>query len=383
MKNDLRIPEHNTCQEETHNTYSNPDNTFRADKTPVNQTKNKMMQVQEIAETCKHLPERYVRKQEEEYRHFNTTYDPNNPKIADIPIIDFSILTSSRIELDKLTSALSTWGCIQAVNHGIESSFLEKLRETGKLFFKLPADERNKCLREEHDIEGYGNDNVLSDHQTLDWNDRLHLSVLPLHRRKYQFWPQNPTHFREVLDEYCSKMELINEFFLKAMAKSLNLDENCFWDQYGKTGTMNARFNYYPACPWPEKVLGFKPHADSTAITVLLQDKEIEGLQILKDDQWFHVPIVNEALTINVGDQIQIMSNGIFKSPVHRVFVDSKRDRMTLAMICRPQTEKDIGPVEGLITDKTPRLYKNVTMTTDFFFKYYQHGMRAIDACKI
>ena len=77
------------------------------------------------------------------------------------------------------------------------------------------------------------------------------------------------------------------------------------------------------------------------------------------------------------------MSNGIFKSCVHRVLVNSEKERMSVAMFCMPQTEKDIGPVDELISDETPRLYKNVTFILDDFFKNYQQGRRAIDALKI
>ncbi|KAI3811232.1 hypothetical protein L1987_20951 [Smallanthus sonchifolius] len=265
---------------------------------------------------------------------------------AKIPVIDVSLLTSSPLELDKLKSAVTTWGCFQAVNHGIESSFLEKVCEIGELFFKLSADEKKKYLREENDVDGYGNDMVFSDDQILDWADRLYLTVLPKDQRKFQFWPQNPTHFREILDEYSSKIELIYQVTLKALARSLNLDEDCFLNQYGTTEKKSARFNYYPPCPWPEKVLGVKPHADSSAITLLLQDKEVEGLQLLKDGQWVGVP---DALTINVGDQIEIMSNGMFKSPVHRVLVNSKKKRMTVAVFCPVQSNKhfDVEEIRG------------------------------------
>ncbi|GKF53208.1 non-heme dioxygenase N-terminal domain-containing protein, partial [Tanacetum coccineum] len=99
-------------------------------------------------------------------------------------------------ELDKLKSAVTTWGCFQTINHGIGSSLLEKVREIGIQFFKLPVDEKEKCLRDKDDVEGYGNDMVLSNNQTLDWNDRIYLTVIPQHQIKLQFWPQNPTHFR-------------------------------------------------------------------------------------------------------------------------------------------------------------------------------------------
>jgi isopenicillin N synthase-like dioxygenase len=101
-------------------------------------------------------------------------------------------------------------------------------------------------------------------------------------------------------------LEIITEVVLKAMARSLNLEDGCFLEQYGKRATMTARFNYYPKCPRPDLVLGLKPHADGSVITILLQDKEVEGLQFQKDNQWFRVPIISEALLINVGDQAEV-----------------------------------------------------------------------------
>ncbi|XP_076919635.1 protein LATERAL BRANCHING OXIDOREDUCTASE 1-like [Bidens hawaiensis] len=311
-----------------------------------------------------------------------------NATVAKLPWEEYVRAISSRFsnsmfedpleEIASLTHADST-----TTIHSMPCSLLDKVREVSRRFFDLSAKEKKECLREDDDLQGYGNDMFLSDDQVLDWTDRLYLTVLPKDQRRLQFWPQNPTDFREVVDEYCSKIELINEVILKAMATSLNLEENCFWDQYGTTAKMIARFNYYPPCQWPDRVLGVKPHGDGSAVTYLLQDIEVEGLQVLKDGQWFGVPIVPDALTINVGDQIELMSNGLFKSPVHQVLVNSNKERMTLAMFCLPQTEKDIGPVDGLITDVTPRLYKNITFSADFFFENYQQGKRPIDACKI
>lgn len=90
------------------------------------------------------------------------------------------------------------------------------------------------------------------------------------------------------------------------MARSLSLEKDSFLNQYGTIGKMQAWFNYYPLCPLPEKVLRVKLHADGSAIIVLLHEKEVEGHQLLKDDQWVGVSIVPEALTINVGDQIEV-----------------------------------------------------------------------------
>ncbi|XVE98424.1 hypothetical protein REPUB_Repub03eG0105300 [Reevesia pubescens] len=333
--------------------------------------------VQELAAiNSKEVPERYIRKGDN-----NGALDASFP-VLDVPTIDLDLLASSSPseELEKLKSALISCGCIQAINHGITSAFLEKVREVGHQFFALPTEEKKKYSREIGSIEGYGNDMILSEHQILDWTDRLYVTLSPEEKRTLKFWPQKPQHFREILNEYTMKLQVIAEVFLKAMARSLNLEENRFLHQYGDQATMQARFNYYPICPRPDLVLGVKPHADGSAITMLLQDKEVEGLQFLKDDQYVRVPIIPEALLINVGDQVEIMSNGIFKSPVHRVVTNSEKERITLAVFCVPHPDQDIQPVEELINETSPRLYKKVKDYVSLYFQYYQQGRRPIEA---
>jgi isopenicillin N synthase-like dioxygenase len=77
------------------------------------------------------------------------------------------------------------------------------------------------------------------------------------------------------------------------------------------------------------------------------------------------------------------MSNGIFKSPVHRVVTNSERERITLAVFCIPESEIEIEPIDGLVNESTPRLYKKMKNYVDIYFQYYQQGKRPIDAAKI
>ncbi|XAR66842.1 Codeine 3-O-demethylase [Bertholletia excelsa] len=336
--------------------------------------------VQELLASGGDLPEKYIYKGED--GDIGTSFP-----VLEVLVIDLSLLTSSSTsaqeELVKLQSALSFCGCFQLINHGMTSSFLDEVSEVAKRFFALPMDEKQKYARTVDDVEGYGNDSVLSEHQSLDWMDRLYLNVSPEDIRKLRFWPENPENFRKVLHEYTVKLAELNKIILMAMAVSLNLEETCFLKQYGKRATMVARYNFYSPCPRPDLILGAKPHADGSAITFLLQDKEVKGLQVQKDGQWFWVPIIPHALLINVGDQIEIMSNGIFKSPLHRVVTNSERERLTLAMFCVPDADEEIGPVEKLIDENRPRLYRNIKNFVSLFFENYQQGKRPIDAVKI
>ncbi|XVF34555.1 hypothetical protein REPUB_Repub18cG0069000 [Reevesia pubescens] len=296
-----------------------------------------------------------------------------------VPIIDISLLLSSRDELEKLRLALASGGCFQAIGHGISSSFIDKVREVAKQFFGLPQEEKQKYSRAVNEVEGYGHDLIVSEKQVLDWNSRLFLRVFPQHQRKLNLWPENPNNFREVLHEYSIKLKQMMDLLFKAMAKSLKLEENSFSNQFGDNPVMQVRFNFYPPCSRPDKVLGVKPHSDRSGVTVLLQDEEVEGLQIVKDERWITVPVIPHALVVNLGDQMQIMSNGIFKSPVHRVLTNTDKLRISVAMFNEAEPEKEIGPVEGLIDDNKPRLYRNVKNYASFNYECFQKGKVALE----
>ncbi|KAJ7957721.1 2-oxoglutarate (2OG) and Fe(II)-dependent oxygenase superfamily protein [Quillaja saponaria] len=179
-----------------------------------------------------------------------------------------------------------------------------------------------------------------------------------------------------------TKTKLMMNLLLKAMARSLNLEEGSFLNQFGERARMQARFNFYPRCSKPDLVFGMKPHTDS-GITVLLQDKEVEGLQILIDDKWVNVPTIADALVVNLGDQMQIMSNGIFKSPMHRVVTNTEKLRMSVAMFNEPDPEIEIGPVNDLIDEKRPRLYRNVKNYGIINYKSHQEETVALETIQI
>ena len=97
----------------------------------------------------------------------------------------------------------------------------------------------------------------------------------------------------------------VTELISKAMAKSLNLEESCFLNQFGEGAVLRARFNYYSCCQRPDLVLGLKPHADGSGYTIILQD-DVEGLQVHKDGKWFTVPTIPHALLVLMGDQMEV-----------------------------------------------------------------------------
>ncbi|GAB2289160.1 hypothetical protein Dimus_023463 [Dionaea muscipula] len=153
--------------------------------------------VQEISlQSTKEVPHEYIHKNG--YPQASEDFLP----WMDTLLIDLSLLSSSSSpaaavsELDKLHSALTSWGCFQVINHGMTSSFLDEVRQVTKQFFALPSEEKQKHSRTVDDIDGYGNDTIVYEHQTLDWGDRLYLTIYPIDKYRPNLWPEIPPRFR-------------------------------------------------------------------------------------------------------------------------------------------------------------------------------------------
>ncbi|XP_074284485.1 protein LATERAL BRANCHING OXIDOREDUCTASE 1-like [Silene latifolia] len=340
--------------------------------------------VQEIVKRGDEVPNVYLQKDDIP----QVTEDEPDNLWTQTLLIDFALLsspTTSVVELAKLRSALSDWGCFQVINHGIESSFLEEIIEVSKQFFALPLEEKLKCSLGGDYFQGYGNPSVYGDNLSGNWNDRLYLSIHPEESRNLLFWPENPHNFRKMVDEYSKKVRWLNEVILKAMAKSLDLPEDCFVNFQGEKMNTLGAFIMYPPCSCSERVLGVKPHTDGGTITILLADKNVQGLQVENNGRWFNVRVIPDTLFINLGDLGEVMTNGVFKSALHRVVTNSVKDRVSVVAFCSPETEKEIEPVSDMISTNRPQMYNKFSIPEyrQIYFENFKAGRRTIDAFKI
>ncbi|XP_074281180.1 protein SRG1-like [Silene latifolia] len=339
--------------------------------------------VEEIAKNGEEIPDKFIHKD----GFPGAIIDPDIWKHS--LLIDFSVLTSSTpasaVELAKLRYALCHWGCFQVVNHGVCSSFLEELIKVIKQFFALPLEEKLKCSDAQEKLLGYGTGKFSTGDQAADWNDGLYLILHPEDKRSVQFYPLKPENFCGMINEYSEKLAAIAEATFKAMARSLDLDEDCFVNCQRKKTTIKGRFICYPPCPRPERVLGVKSHSDGTYLTILLPDNEVNGLQVQKDEHWYKVPVIPGALFINLGDLGEVMSNGMYKSVVHRVVTNAEKGRVSVAAFFIPEDGCEIGPISELVSKDHPQKYKKFEMSEfrRVYFETFAQGLRAVDALKL
>ncbi|XP_074314665.1 flavonol synthase/flavanone 3-hydroxylase-like [Silene latifolia] len=108
--------------------------------------------------------------------------------------------------------------------------------------------------------------------------------------------------------------------------------------------------------------------------THVFADNEVEGLQFEKDGQWFKVPIIPNALIVNVADMLEIMTNGRVKSPIHRVATNSEKGRISIVTGIGAPPNSEIGPLKEFITEERPQLYPYLKNSADVNAKYYAAG---------
>ncbi|XP_066370919.1 protein SRG1-like [Miscanthus floridulus] len=363
----------------------------------VHQAQGQM--VQEVAAAVlPTLPTRYVLREEDRPTAPPTTGGVAAPELAAFPTVDVQRLADPGDveEADKLRSALQSWGLFKVTGHGMPVALLDGVRDAGVEFFHLPLEEKlrhaNRDDAGEFQPEGYGIDRVDTDEQVLDWCDRLYLTVQPEEERRAQFWPARPPALGRLLHEYALGSEQVAKRVLMAMGRLLGFGEEFFLDHVGERGSTYARFTYYPPCPRPDLVYGLKPHTDNSVVTVLLLDRDVGGLQVLLreegggDGRWVDVPVLaRDELLVVVGEEMEIMSNAVFRAPTHRVVTSGERERMTLVLFYQPEPHKDLQPAEELVAEDRPAMYRKLKAKAfgDGFWDAFALGERTIDFLNI
>ncbi|XP_045801078.1 protein SRG1-like [Trifolium pratense] len=307
--------------------------------------------------------------------------------ILEIPVIDMDKLISKEFgssELVKLHLACKDWGFFQVVNHGVSSSLVENLKIEIQDFFNLPISEKKKFWQTPQHMEGFGQAFVVSEEQKLDWSDMFYMITLPKRSRMPHLFPQLPLALRDTLELYSQEMKNLSLFIVGHIGKALKIEEMEMREPF-EDGIQMMRMNYYPPCPQPEKVIGFTKHSDPGGVTILLQLNEVEGLQVKKNCMWVPVKPLPNAFIVNIGDMIEIVTNGIYRSIEHRAMVNSEKERLSIAMFYNLKQESILGPMENLITEQSPARFKKISVEEYFknFFAHKLEGKPNIDFIRI
>uniref|UniRef100_A0A6N2LR36 Fe2OG dioxygenase domain-containing protein n=1 Tax=Salix viminalis TaxID=40686 RepID=A0A6N2LR36_SALVM len=253
---------------------------------------------------------------------------------ASIPVIDYSLLISgtpgqrSKI-VHELGRACQDWGFFMVINHGVPQKLLSSILDGCRGFFDLEEEEKQ---------EFKGN------HKAFYWRDFLKVFVHPVF-----YSPTKPAGLSEISLEYSQRVREIARGLLTGISESLGL-EGSYIDKALNLERGKQIFiaNLYPTCPQPELAMGMPPHSDHGLLTLLIQNG-IGGLQIQHKGKWVNVGTHPNSFLVNTGDHLEILSNGRYKSVLHRAMVNSNGTRMSIAMAHGPSLDSVVSPAPELL----------------------------------
>ncbi|AES60686.2 putative flavanone 3-dioxygenase [Medicago truncatula] len=326
--------------------------------------------VKQLVDNGLHMvPKKYILPPSE--RPAKNTEDSNFGKQnLQLPIIDFSdLIGPNRPQvLQSLANACERYGFFQVVNHGISEDVINNMMDVCGNFFDLPFEERGKYMTSDmRAAVRYGTSFSQTKDKVFCWRDFLKLICHPL-PDYLPHWPDSPVDLRKVAATYAEETKHLFLRLMEAIVESLGIVESNKEEKDNlikelEDGSQLMAANFYPPCPQPDLTLGMPPHSDYGFLTLLLQD-EVEGLQVQFQEQWFTVQPINNTFVVNVGDHLEIYSNGKYKSVLHRVLVNSSKRRRSIASLHSISFNSTVRPSPTLIDKANPKRYADTDFET-------------------
>ncbi|CAI8604566.1 unnamed protein product [Vicia faba] len=287
----------------------------------------------------------------------------NIPEL-DVPFIDLGGFLSgdplAAMEASKLVGeACQKHGFFLVVNHGIEKKLISDAHGFMDGFFQLPLVEKQRAQRKAGEHCGYAS----------SFTDYLCNTM-----------GNDFEQFGEVYQKYCKAMSNLSLGIMELLGMSLGVGKGYFREFFEENSSI-MRLNYYPPCQKPELTLGTGPHCDPTSLTILHQD-QVGGLQVFVDNQWHSITPHFNAFVVNIGDTFMALSNGRYKSCLHRAVVNSETTRKSLAFFLCPLSDKVVTPPCELVDNYNPRIYPDFTwpMLLEFTQKHYRADIKTLEA---
>ena len=267
-----------------------------------------------------------------------------------IPIVDVNELvagTSGRAAVaTRLGEACRESGFFYVVGHGVDEGLQLRLRELSRQFFGQDVDTKMRVrmalggrawrgyfrvgdeltFGKPDQKEGlYFGAELATDHPLVQAGTPLHGPNL---------FPETPPGFRETVLDYMAALTRLGHHLMAGLALSLDLKESYFADHGTADPLILFRiFNYPP--PRDPALWGVGEHTDYGLLTILLQD-EAGGLEVKSRSRWVSAPPVPGSFVCNIGDMLDRMTRGLFRSTPHRVRNPAPRDRLSFPFFFDP-----------------------------------------------
>ncbi|CAF2040042.1 hypothetical protein BRARA_I01458 [Brassica rapa] len=266
------------------------------------------------------------------------------------PVVDLSKLIGEERDqtMALIDDACENWGFFEIVNHGLPHDLMDNVEKMTKEHYKISMEQKFNDM-----LKSKGLENLEREVEDVDWESTFYLRHLP-QSNLYDI-PDMSDEYRTAMKDFGKRLENLAEDLLDLLCENLGLEKGYLKKVFhGTKGpTFGTKVSNYPACPKPEMIKGLRAHTDAGGIILLFQDDKVSGLQLLKDGDWIDVPPLNHSIVINLGDQLEVITNGRYKSVMHRVVTQKEGNRMSIASFYNPGSDAEISPASSLACKET------------------------------
>jgi isopenicillin N synthase-like dioxygenase len=271
-----------------------------------------------------------------------------------LPVVDLSTVDAPA----HIRAACRDSGFFYVAGHGVPPSMLADLDAAARAFFALPEAEKAEIAMARGGRAWRGwfpvGDELTSGRPDrkeglyfgaeLPDDDPRVRAGLPLHGRN--LFPRQVPSLRPAVLAWLDALTGVAQAVLRGVAVSLDLPPDYFATRYTANPTVLFRIFHYPPAPPDPDDWGVGEHTDYGLLTLLAQDDN-GGLQVRSPRGWIDAPPVPETFVCNIGDMLDRMTGGWYRSTPHRVRNVSGNERLSFPFFFDPDFAAEVPPLPG------------------------------------
>lgn len=281
--------------------------------------------------------------------------------LAGLPVVDVAPLVSGSGDLQTVAAELGRacreHGFFYVVGHGLDPEPGERLERVSREFFAQDPEQKQdlrmelggRAWRGWFPVGGELTLGLADEKEGLYFGaelDATHPRVkagTPMHGPN--LFPDVPG-FRACVLEYMRRTTDLGHALMRGIALSLGLEASYFHDRYTADPLILFRIFHYPPLGSGEAHRwSVGEHTDYGLLTILRQD-DVGGLEVKSPAGWVDAPPLPGSLICNLGDMLDRMTGGLYRSTPHRVRNSSDRARLSLPFFFDPDFEAEVRSID-------------------------------------
>jgi isopenicillin N synthase-like dioxygenase len=281
--------------------------------------------------------------------------------VEELPVIDVAPLVTGDGDTGSVATAIDAacrrHGFFYVSGHGVPDDLQQRLDDAARAFFALPEAEKaaiamdrgGRAWRGWFPLEGELTSGRPDRKEgvyfgaELGSDDARVRAGTPLHGPN--LFPAALPELRHAVLGYLDAMTSLGHAILRGLALGLGLDAGWFHVNLTADPLVLFRiFRYPPEADLVAPSWGVAEHTDYGLLTILRQD-QCGGLEVHAPSGWIDAPPLPGTFVCNLGDMLERMTGGRYRSTPHRVRNRSDVDRLSFPFFFDPAWDAVVLPV--------------------------------------